>query len=232
MATTKTKTTKATTNETALAPIPTGFPGLDEALGADGLPRGVIVEVFGKPNTGKTTIAWEMMAAAQRAGFCVHYVDCPHMAGALFARRATNPTVDAAKLTVSQPEDRGVALKIVETMARSGVAELVVVDGLAPPDDDNEMFLWSRYMSTKLRTLAATVNRTGVTVVFVTTLAEKFGVPVSSFDHPRGASALKFYSSVRLDVRRQANMAAVRVVKNKLAAPFREATIRVAPEAT
>ncbi|MBX7159635.1 MAG: recombinase RecA [Acidimicrobiia bacterium] len=219
--------------------ISTGALSLDIALGIGGLPRGRIVEVFGPESSGKTTIALHVIAEAQRNGGVCAFIDAEH---ALDPKYAANLGVDIDELYISQPDAGEQALEITDMLIRSGALDVVVIDSVAAlvprAELDGEMGdthvgLQARLMSQALRKLSGTVSKTNTIVIFINQLREKIGVMFGSPETTSGGRALKFYSSVRLDVRRidsikqaaevTGNRVRVKVVKNKVAAPFRQA---------
>jgi recombination protein RecA len=219
--------------------IPTGSLALDEALGIGGYPRGRIVEVFGPESSGKTTLTLHAIAEVQAAGGMAAFIDAEH---AFDVRYALAVGVDPAKLLVSQPDCGEQALEIAEMLMRSGAIDLVVVDSVAalvPKAEiegdmgDSHMGLQARLMSQALRKLTAVAHRENTTLVFINQLRQKIGVVFGSPETTTGGQALKFYSSVRLDVRRigkvtlgetiVGNRTRVKVVKNKCSPPFTEA---------
>ncbi|MFN8104788.1 MAG: recombinase RecA [Acidimicrobiia bacterium] len=219
--------------------ISTGALSLDIALGIGGLPRGRIVEVFGPESSGKTTIALHVIAEAQRNGGVCAFIDAEH---ALDPKYAGNLGVDIDELYISQPDAGEQALEITDMLIRSGALDVVVIDSVAAlvprAELDGEMGdthvgLQARLMSQALRKLSGTVSKTNTIVIFINQLREKIGVMFGSPETTSGGRALKFYSSVRLDVRRidsikqanevTGNRVRVKVVKNKVAAPFRQA---------
>jgi recombination protein RecA len=221
------------------AVIPSGSLALDVALGIGGLPRGRVVEVYGPEASGKTTLALAASAEAQKLGGVVAYVDAEHALDLGWARRLG---VRAEELLVCQPDHGEQALEIVDTLVRCGAVDLVVVDSVAaltPKAElegemgDAHVGLQARLMSQALRKLTASVHRTQTTVLFINQIRNKIGVMFGSPETTTGGNALKFYASVRLDVRRvqslkdgetsSGNRTKVRVVKNKMAPPFREA---------
>jgi len=223
----------------AVAAIPSGSISLDLALGVRGYPRGRVVEIYGPESSGKTTLALHAIAQVQRAGGVAAFVDAEH---ALDPKYARDIGVAIGDLLVSQPDTGEQALDIVETLIRSGAVDLIVVDSVAalvPRAEiegdmgDPHVGLQARLMSQALRKLTATISRTSTTLVFINQLRMKIGVMFGSPETTSGGTALKYYSSVRLDVRRIGplkngdqvigNRTRVKVVKNKLAAPFREA---------
>ena len=219
--------------------IPTGSLSLDIALGIGGFPRGRIVEIFGPESSGKTTLALQVVAEAQKMGGEAAFIDAEH---ALDPEYAQNLGVDVNSLLVSQPDNGEQALEIAEALARSGALDVIIVDSVAalvPRAEiegemgDSHMGLQARLMSQALRKLAGTIAKTNCVVIFINQLRMKIGVMYGNPETTTGGNALKFYSSVRLDVRRVesikeggnviGNKTRVKVVKNKVAPPFREA---------
>jgi recombination protein RecA len=219
--------------------VPTGSIALDIALGIGGLPRGRIVEVYGPESSGKTTVALHAVANAQRAGGIAAFIDAEH---ALDPEYAANLGVDTDALLVSQPDSGEQALEIADTLIRSGAIDVIVIDSVAalvPRAEiegemgDSHVGLQARLMSQALRKLAGALNGSGTTAIFINQLREKIGVMFGSPETTSGGRALKFYSSVRLDVRRietlkdgtdmVGNRTRVKVVKNKVGAPFKQA---------
>lgn len=219
--------------------IPTGSIALDAALGIGGLPRGRIVEVYGPESSGKTTVALHAVANAQRAGGLAAFVDAEH---ALDPEYARNLGVDTDNLIVSQPDTGEQALEIADTLIRSGAFDIIVIDSVAalvPKAEiegdmgDSHVGLQARLMSQALRKLTGALSATGTTAIFINQLREKIGVFFGNPETTTGGKALKFYSSVRLDVRRIetlkeggepiGNRTRVKVVKNKMAPPFKQA---------
>ncbi len=219
--------------------IPTGSLSLDLALGIGGVPRGRIIEIFGPESSGKTTVALHMIAEAQRLDGVAAFIDAEH---ALDPNYAENLGVDIDNLIVSQPDYGEQALEICEDLARSGAIDIIVVDSVAAlvprAEIDGEMGdasvgLHARLMSQAMRKLAGILNKSNTTVVFINQLREKIGIMFGNPETTTGGRALKFYSSVRLDVRRIERLTKgdenvgsrtrVRVVKNKVAPPFKEA---------
>ncbi len=217
--------------------IGSGSPSLDAALGCGGYPRGRVVEIYGPEASGKTTLTLHAIAECQRAGGIAAFVDAEHALDVTYAQRLG---VDIGKLLVSQPDTGEQALEIVETLVRSGAVDLVVVDSVAalvPQAEidgemgDQHMGLQARLMSQALRKLTGITHRTGCTIMFINQLRMKIGVMFGSPETTTGGNALKYYASVRLDVRRigqlkngeelVGNRTKVKVVKNKLAPPFR-----------
>ncbi|HHY18096.1 MAG TPA: recombinase RecA [Firmicutes bacterium] len=219
--------------------IPTGALALDIALGIGGIPRGRIVEIYGPEGSGKTTVALHIIAEAQRAGGIAAFIDAEHALDPLYANRLG---VDIDNLLISQPDTGEQALEIVEALVRSGAVDCVVVDSvaaLAPRAEiegemgDAHVGLQARLMSQALRKLTAVVSKSKSTTIFINQVREKIGIMFGNPEVTPGGRALKFYSSVRLDVRRIENLkrgqetigarTRVRVVKNKLSPPFRDA---------
>ena len=217
---------------------PTGSLGLDIALGVGGIPKGRIVEVYGPESSGKTTLTLHMVAEVQRRGGIAGFIDAEHALDPVYAR---NLGVDIDNLYISQPDSGEQALEIAETMVRSGAIDIVIVDSVAalvPKAEidgemgDSHVGLQARLMSQALRKLTGVVSKTGCTVVFINQLREKVGVMFGNPETTTGGRALKFYASVRLDVRRVeslkvsgeavGNHTKVKVVKNKVAPPFKE----------
>lgn len=219
--------------------IPTGALGLDIALGVGGVPRGRIVEIFGPESSGKTTVALHIIAEAQKAGGEAAFIDAEHALDPIYAKKLG---VNINNLIVSQPDTGEQALEIAETLVRSGAIDVIVIDSVAAlvpkAEIDGEMGdahvgLQARLMSQALRKLSGVINKSRTTAIFINQLREKVGVMFGNPETTPGGRALKFYSSVRLDVRRvesikQANefignRTRVKVVKNKVAPPFKEA---------
>ena len=226
-------------NKMDVETTPTGSLSLDIALGLGGIPRGRVVEVFGPESSGKTTLTLHMIAEIQRRGGIAGFIDAEHALDPVYAR---NIGVDIDNLYISQPDSGERALEITETMVRSGAIDIVVVDSVAalvPKAEidgemgDSHVGLQARLMSQALRKLTGVISRTNCTVVFINQLREKVGVMFGNPETTTGGRALKFYSSVRLDVRRIESIKAngeiignrtrVKVVKNKIAPPFKEA---------
>ena len=219
--------------------VPTGSLSLDIALGLGGLPKGRIIEVYGPESSGKTTVALHCVAEVQKRGGIAGFIDAEHALDPVYAR---NIGVDIDNLYISQPDCGEQALEITETMVRSGAVDIVVVDSVAalvPKAEidgdmgDSHVGLQARLMSQALRKLTAVISKSNCIVIFINQLREKVGVMVGNPETTTGGRALKFYSSVRLDVRRTeslkqggeivGNHVRVKVVKNKIAPPFREA---------
>ena len=219
--------------------IPTGCLTLDYALGVGGIPRGRIVEIYGPESSGKTTVALHVVAEAQKAGGIAAFVDAEHALDPLYAKKLG---VNIDELYVSQPDTGEQALEITEALVRSGALDVVVIDSVAAlvpkAEIDGEMGdsfvgLQARLMSQALRKLTGVINKTGCVAVFINQLREKVGVMYGNPETTPGGRALKFYSSVRLDVRKGealkngaeiiGNHTKVKVVKNKVAPPFRVA---------
>lgn len=219
--------------------IPTGSIALDVALGVGGLPRGRVVEIFGPESSGKTTVALHAVASAQAAGGIVAFIDAEH---ALDPEYAKALGVDTDALLVSQPDSGEQALEIADMLIRSGALSLIVIDSVAalvPRAEiegemgDSHVGLQARLMSQALRKMTGALNNSGTTMIFINQLREKIGVMFGSPETTTGGRALKFYSSVRLDVRRVetlkdgadsvGNRTRIKIVKNKVAPPFKQA---------
>ena len=219
--------------------IPTGSLSLDIALGLGGIPKGRIIEIYGPESSGKTTVTLHMIAEVQKRGGIAGFIDAEHAFDPVYAK---NIGVDIDNLYISQPDNGEQALEITETMVRSGAIDIVVVDSVAalvPKAEidgdmgDSHVGLQARLMSQALRKLTAVISKSNCTVVFINQLREKVGVMFGNPETTTGGRALKFYSSVRLDVRRIealkqggeviGNRTRVKVVKNKIAPPFKEA---------
>lgn len=219
--------------------IPTGSLSLDIALGLGGIPRGRIIEIYGPESSGKTTVTLHMVAEVQKRGGVAAFIDAEHALDPVYAK---NIGVDIDDLYISQPDSGEQALEITETMVRSGAVDIVVVDSVAalvPKAEidgemgDSHVGLQARLMSQALRKLTAVISKSNCIVVFINQLREKVGVMFGNPETTTGGRALKFYSSVRMDVRRIdkitqggeviGNRTRVKVVKNKIAPPFKEA---------
>ncbi len=219
--------------------IPTGSLSLDIALGVGGIPKGRIIEIYGPESSGKTTVALHMVAEVQKRGGIAGFIDAEHALDPVYAK---NIGVDIDNLYISQPDNGEQALEITETMVRSGAIDIVIVDSVAalvPKAEiegdmgDSHVGLQARLMSQALRKLTAAISRSNCIVVFINQLREKVGIMFGNPETTTGGRALKFYSSVRLDVRRTESLKAsgevvgnrtrIKVVKNKVAPPFKEA---------
>ena len=219
--------------------VPTGSLGLDIALGVGGVPKGRIVEIYGPESSGKTTVALHMVAEVQKRGGIAGFIDAEHALDPVYAK---NIGVDIDNLYISQPDNGEQALEITETMVRSGAVDIVIVDSVAalvPKAEiegdmgDSHVGLHARLMSHALRKLTAAISRSNCVVIFINQLREKVGVMFGNPETTTGGRALKFYASVRLDVRRTetlkqggemvGNHVKVKVVKNKVAPPFKQA---------
>lgn len=219
--------------------IPTGSISLDIALGLGGIPKGRIIEVYGPESSGKTTVALHMIAEVQKRGGIAGFIDAEHALDPVYAK---NIGVDIDNLYISQPDNGEQALEITETMVRSGAVDIVIVDSVAalvPKAEidgdmgDSHVGLQARLMSQALRKLTAVISKSNCIVIFINQLREKVGVMFGSPETTTGGRALKFYSSIRLDVRRieaikssgeiVGNRTRIKVVKNKIAPPFKEA---------
>ncbi|MCB5549005.1 MULTISPECIES: recombinase RecA [Blautia] len=219
--------------------VPTGSLGLDIALGVGGVPKGRIVEIYGPESSGKTTVALHMVAEVQKRGGIAGFIDAEHALDPVYAK---NIGVDIDNLYISQPDNGEQALEITETMVRSGAVDIVIVDSVAalvPKAEiegdmgDSHVGLHARLMSQALRKLTAAISRSNCVVIFINQLREKVGVMFGNPETTTGGRALKFYASVRMDVRRTetlkqggemvGNHTKVKVVKNKVAPPFKQA---------
>jgi len=219
--------------------IPTGSLGLDVALGVGGVPRGRIIEIFGPEASGKTTLALHLMAEAQKTGGIAAFIDAEHAFDATYAK---NLGVDIDDLLISQPDTGEQGLEIAETLVRSGAVDVIAIDSVAalvPKAEiegemgDQHMGLQARLMSQAMRKLAGTISKSKTSVVFINQIRMRIGVMFGNPETTTGGKALKFYSSVRLDIRRIASIkegdritgsrTRVKVVKNKVAPPFRNA---------
>lgn len=219
--------------------IPTGSLELDIALGAGGIPKGRIIEIYGPESSGKTTVALHMLAEVQKQGGVAGFIDAEHALDPVYAKGIG---VDVDNLYISQPDFGEQALEIAETMVRSGAVDIIVIDSVAalvPKSEidgdmgDSHMGQHARLMSQAMRKLAGLINKTGCTIIFINQLREKIGVMFGNPETTTGGRALKFYASIRLDVRRKETLkkqnevighrVKVKVVKNKIAPPFKEA---------
>ena len=220
--------------------IPSGSLGLDLALGVQGYPRGRVIEIYGPESSGKTTLTLHAIAEAQKAGGIAAFIDAEHAFDRFYA---ANLGVDIENLIISQPDHGEQALEIADNLIRSGAIDIIVVDSVAaltPKSEiegemgDSKMGLHARLMSQALRKLTASISKTKCTVIFINQLREKIGVMFGNPETTTGGNALKFYSSVRLDIRRSTqiknsnsdvlgNKTRVKVVKNKVAPPFKMA---------
>ncbi|MBA3665553.1 MAG: recombinase RecA [Bacteroidetes bacterium] len=219
--------------------ISTGSLGLDIALGIGGLPKGRVVEIYGPESSGKTTLAIHAIANVQKSGGIAAFIDAEHAFDRFYAEKLG---VDTQSLLISQPDNGEQALEIADNLIRSGAIDLVVIDSVAaltPKAEiegemgDSRMGLQARLMSQALRKLTGTINKTGCCCIFINQLREKIGIMFGNPETTTGGNALKFYASVRLDIRRisqikdgetvSGNRARVKVTKNKLAPPFRQA---------
>ncbi len=219
--------------------IPTGSLSLDIALGIGGLPKGRIIEIYGPESSGKTTLTLHAIAAVQKAGGIAAFIDAEHAFDRSYADKLG---IDTENLLISQPDNGEQALEIAENLIRSGAIDIIVIDSVAaltPKSEiegemgDSKMGLHARLMSQALRKLTGTINKTGCCCIFINQLREKIGVMFGNPETTTGGNALKFYASVRLDIRRigqikegdavMGNRTRVKVVKNKVAPPFRQA---------
>ncbi|MFZ9703713.1 MAG: recombinase RecA [Bacilli bacterium] len=229
--------------ETAVDTIPTGSISLDMALGVGGYPKGRIIEIFGPESSGKTTLALSAIAEAQRRGGRAAFVDAEHAIDPVYAKKLG---VNIDELILSQPDNGEQALEIVEMLAHSNAIDLIIVDSVAalvPQAEldgmmaDNQVGLQARLMSKAMRKLAAVLNKSNCTVIFINQLREKVGIAYGNPEVTSGGRALKFYASVRIDIRRSeaikvgdsiiGNMVRIKIVKNKVAPPFITAEIEL-----
>jgi recombination protein RecA len=219
--------------------IPTGSLSLDIALGIGGLPKGRIIEIYGPESSGKTTLTLHAIAAVQKAGGIAAFIDAEHAFDRSYAEKLG---IDTENLLISQPDNGEQALEITENLIRSGAIDIIVIDSVAaltPKSEiegemgDSKMGLHARLMSQALRKLTGTINKTGCCCIFINQLREKIGVMFGNPETTTGGNALKFYASIRLDIRRigqikegdnvVGNRTRVKVVKNKVAPPFQQA---------
>ena len=223
----------------ALEVISTGSISLDAALGVGGLPKGRVIEIYGPESSGKTTLAIHAIAETQKKGGIAAFIDAEHAFDRFYAEKLG---VDVGNLLISQPDNGEQALEIADNLIRSGAIDIIVIDSVAaltPKSEiegemgDSKMGLQARLMSQALRKLTATISKTGSCCIFINQLREKIGIMFGNPETTTGGNALKFYASVRLDIRRQqqikegdavtGNRVKVKVVKNKVAPPFRTA---------
>jgi len=221
----------------AIEVIPTGSIGLDIALGVGGLPKGRVIEIYGPESSGKTTLAIHAIAEAQKKGGIAAFIDAEHAFDRFYAQKLG---VDVENLLISQPDNGEQALEIADNLIRSGAIDILVIDSVAalvPKAEiegemgDSKMGLQARLMSQALRKLTGTISKTGCCCIFINQLREKIGVMFGNPETTTGGNALKFYASVRLDIRRisqikdtdevSGNRVKVKIVKNKVAPPFR-----------
>lgn len=219
--------------------IPTGSLGVDIALGIGGLPKGRVIEIYGPESSGKTTLTLHAIASVQRAGGIAAFIDAEHAFDRTYAEKLG---IDTENLLISQPDNGEQALEIAENLIRSGAIDIIVIDSVAalvPKSEiegemgDSKMGLHARLMSQALRKLTGTINKTGCCCIFINQLREKIGVMFGNPETTTGGNALKFYASVRIDIRRigqikdgdavVGNRTRVKIVKNKVAPPFRQA---------
>jgi recombination protein RecA len=223
--------------------IPTSSIGLDEALGIGGLPRGRVVEIYGPESGGKTTLTLQVIAEAQKMGGKAAFIDAEHALDPIYARKLG---VDVDNLLISQPDNGEQALEITESLIRSGKIDVIVIDSVAalvPRAElegdmgDAQMGLQARLMSQALRKITAITSKSRTLVIFINQIREKIGVMFGNPETTTGGRALKFYASVRLDIRKIQSVkdgdkvigaeTKIKVVKNKMASPFREAEVRI-----
>ena len=223
--------------------IPTGSLSLDIALGLGGIPKGRIIEIYGPESSGKTTVTLHMIAEVQKRGGIAGFIDAEHALDPVYAK---NIGVDIDNLYISQPDNGEQALEITETMVRSGAIDIIVVDSVAalvPKAEidgdmgDSHVGLQARLMSQALRKLTAVISKSNCTVIFINQLREKVGVMFGNPETTTGGRALKFYSSVRVEIRRSeqikqngeivGNKANIKVVKNKVAPPFKTTQVDI-----
>ncbi len=228
---------ESASNKTAIDVISTGSLSLDSALGVGGVPKGRIVEIYGPESSGKTTVALHIVAECQKAGGVAAFIDAEHALDPVYAKAIG---VDIDELYISQPDDGEQALEIAEAMVRSGAIDIIIIDSVAalvPRAEiegvmgDSHMGLQARLMSQALRKITGIANKTGCTIMFINQLREKIGVTYGSNETTTGGRALKFYASVRLDIRRIETLKSgtdmigsrtkVKVAKNKVAPPFK-----------